>query len=150
MATNNNNIPLNVFSNSYRQENDQIQEVANMINNSGMSRSQRRRLEKTLSKTNKLSQKAMDKLENKAYKKYREIVDVDFVHFNAILGLVMYEDYHWKEEATQEHGQITSLMERIQKKMLKYQDMGYTTEDVAKELEDKTGIMLVTYSEDNN
>ncbi len=139
-----NNTPLNVFSNQYRQENNQIDQIANMINTSGANRGQRRRLEKTLAKTTKLSQKAMAKLEDKAYEKYMGIAERDFVHFNAILGLVMYEDYHWKESEDQEHGQILSLMERIQKKMKKYQDMDYTTEDVARELQEKTGITLVT------
>lgn len=145
-----NETPFNVLSNQYIKESDQIDEIANMINNSGANRAQRRRLEKTLAKTTKLSQKAMDKLSEKAYKEYMDITDRDFIHFNAVLGMVMYEDYHWTEDETQEHGQITSLMERIQKKMKKYLNQGWTTEDIVKELEDKTGICLVSDLESEN
>lgn len=147
---NNSNLPFNVLSNQTKKETDEIDEIANMINNSGANRAQRRRLEKTLAKTTKLSQKAMDKLSEKAYKEYTEITDKDFVHFNAVLGMVMYEDYHWTEDENQEHGQITSLMERIQKKMRKYLNNGWTTEDIVKELEDKTGICLVSDVESEN
>ena len=85
----------------------------------------------------------MKKLEYSAYEKYRDITDNDFVHFNAILALVMYEDYHWKETDEQDHGQITSLLERIQKKLRKYQAMKYTTDDIVREVHKKTGILLI-------
>ncbi|MBR6289324.1 MAG: hypothetical protein IKR19_08315 [Acholeplasmatales bacterium] len=140
----NTNNPLNVMSNQKRSEINQVDEIADMINKSAVNRAQRRRIEKSIARTTKLSQKTMEKLQNSAYEKYKEVTDKDFVHFNAILALVMYEDYHWKEDENQDHGQITSLMERIQKKMRKYQDLEYSTEDLAREVYKKTGILLIS------
>ena len=141
---------LNVLSNQSRKNLDianidTIDEVANMIKSSGASRGERRRLEKALAKTNKLSAKALKKAQEKvnyeAYEEYKDITDLDFVHFNAILGLVMCDDYHWKEDGL-DHGQITSLFERIQTKMAKYNNLKKSTEDICKELYQKTGIIL--------
>lgn len=127
---------------------DTIDEVANMIKSSGASRGERRRLEKALAKTNKLSakalQKAQSKVNMKAYEEYREIAELDFVHFNAILGLVMCEDYHWKEKDSEEHGQLFSLFDRIQAKMKKYNKLGYSTKQVCERFEEVSGIMLMT------
>lgn len=140
-----NNDSMNVLSNTYRDkflEQDTIDTVANMINTSGANRAQRRRLEKSLAKTNKLSAKVHDKIEHKIYNKYKDITDEDFTHFNAILALVMYEDYRWREDET--HDQITSLLERFQHKMQKYKDLNYTTDKVCKEVEELTGIVLIS------
>lgn len=145
-----NNQGLNFLSNQARDNltnMDTIDEVANMIKASGASRGERRRLEKALAKTTKLSNKARAKaqcnLDYSAYEEFREITDLDFVHFNAVLGIVMYEDYHWKEDENQEHGQILSLFERIQAKMRKYKNSGTSTKDICKELENLTGIVLL-------
>jgi len=122
---------------------DSVDQVAAMINSKATSPSQRKRLERSLNKINTIYQKAQAKVDYSAYEKYRDITDLDFVHFNAILGITMYEDYNWRETEENEHGQITSLMERIQKNMRKYKEMGCSTKDVAKKLEDLTGIVLV-------
>lgn len=132
------NIPLNVLSN---REPDTLSQVAAMINNSGYNRSQRRRLEKALCKTQKLSDRAMQKLDRSAYKEYRDAVDQNFIHFFAALALVCYEDYRWKEDDS--HDQITSMLERVGNKIDKYAHQGYTTEDLAKLVEDEIGIVLV-------
>jgi ribosomal protein S17E len=141
-----NNLPLNVLSNQSRDNvslDQQIDEIANIINSKSTNRAQRRRIEKSIAKTARLSEKTIKKIENSAYEKYRDITDSDYVHFNAVLAMVMYEDYHWKETDEHDHGQITSLMERVQKKIRKYQDMDYSTEDIVKEVYKKTGILLV-------
>ena len=141
------NESLNVLSNTLRDkfmEQDVIDSVANMINTSGANRAQRRRLEKGLARANKLSESAQKKLDHSAYNKYKEITDRDFVHFNAVLCLVMYEDYGWKETEDNDHGQITSLMERIQKKMRKLQEEDYTTEDIVDMVDNLTGIKLIS------
>ena len=138
---------MNVLDNSFRNkvmEQDVIDTVANMINTSGANRAQRRRLEKGLARANKLSEKAQKKLDYSAYNKYKAITDEDFVHFNAVLALVMYEDYRWEEDPDAEHGQITSLMERIQKKMRKLQKDGYSTKDIVNRVYELTGIQLVS------
>lgn len=142
-----NNDIKNVLDNSFRNkimEQDVIDSVANMINSSGANRAQRRRLEKGLARANKLSEKAQKKLDYSAYNKYKAITDKDYVHFNAVLALVMYEDYRWKEDPDAEHGQITSLMERIQKKMRKLKDKGYETEDIVNRVYELTGIQLIS------
>ena len=137
------NEPLNVLSSAYREKLSPVDEVAQMLTAPGVSKTERKQILRALNKTTRLTEKAQKRLDQSAYEKYRDITDLDFVHFNAILGLVLYEDYHWKEDENQEHGQITSMMERIQKKMRKYQKLGYSTQDIVKELDDKTGILLV-------
>lgn len=137
------NEPLNVLSSAYREKLSPVDEVAQMLTAPGVSKTERKQILRALNKTTRLTEKAQKRLDQSAYEKYRDITDLDFVHFNAILGLVLYEDYHWKEDENQEHGQITSMMERIQKKMRKYQKLGYSTHDIVKELDDKTGILLV-------
>lgn len=147
---------LNVLSNDSREtlnnnimNTDVIDAVANMINTSGKNRAQRRRLEKGLARTNKLSEKAQKKLDYSLYHEYKAVTDKDFVHFNAILALVMFEDYRWIETEENDHGQITSLLERVQKKMLKYKDKNFSTEDICREVYKKTGIMLYSDIESN-
>ena len=147
----------NVLSNAKRNELidvnnfDTIDEVANMIKAHGASRGERRRLEKALAKTNKLSAKALKKAQERvnyeAYESYKESVDMDFTHFNAILGLVMVEDYHWKEDDT--HDQITSLFDRFQAKMQKYNKLDWTTQDICKYLKELTGVTLITDHQKN-
>lgn len=135
------NIPFNVLSSENRSHQDTLDQVAAMINNSGMNRGQRRRLEKALAKTEKLTEKAQRKLDYNAYKTYQAAVDKNFLHFFAILSLVMGEDYRWKEDESSD--QITSLLERVGKKLEKYANKGYTTEDLVKIVEDKYGIVLL-------
>lgn len=126
---------------------DAIGQVASRINTATASPSQRKRLERSLNKLENIHRHVQDHLDYSAYEKYRDITDLDFVHFNAILGITMYEDYHWTESENAEHGQITSLMERIQKNMRKYKSMGYSTREVADKLEELTGIRLVADNE---
>lgn len=122
---------------------DCIQNVANMINASGQNRSQRRRLEKTLGKVETIMEHTQKHVDTSAYKEYQKAVDQNFLHFFAILGLTMIEDYFWKETEDNEHGQITSLFQRLDKKIKKYAELGYSTEDLIKLLDEKTGILLV-------
>lgn len=121
---------------------DAVSQVADMINSSNKNRNQRRRLERTLRKIDNITSHAQDHLDKSAYKEYEKRVDKNFLHFFAILGLCMMEDYNWKEDET--HGQIVSLFKRMEKKINKYADMGYSTEDLIKLLDEKTGIELRT------
>ena len=132
------NIPLNVLSN---REPDTLSQVAAMINNSGYNRSQRRRLEKALCKTQKLSDRAQKKLDTSAYKEYQALLDKNFIHFFAALALTMKQRYYWQEDDT--HDQISSLLESVEGTLEKYATMNYTTEDLAKLVEDEIGIVLV-------
>ena len=136
------NVPFNVFYNETLSQQDTIDQVAAMINSSGYNRGQRRRLEKALGRTNKLSQKCQNKIGNRIYKEYQDTVDKNFVHFFSILALVLDEDYHWKEDES--HDQISSMLERVGNKLNKYSsEKGYTTENLMKLVEDRLGIVLV-------
>ena len=120
---------------------DTVSEVTAMISQAG-NRSTRRRVEKALNKTQTISRHCNIKATERANEELKKKYGKDFIHFNAILALVMYEDYHWKESEDNDHGQITSLMERVNKKMQKYLDLGYTTEDLVNLVDEKTGIWL--------
>ena len=138
-----NTTPFNVLSNASRDSMSTVDQVSQMLSAPGVSKSERKQIRRALNKTRQLTSKAQARLDQSAYEKYRDITDMEFVHFNAVLALTMYHDYRWTEDDSQEHGQITSLMERIQKRMRKYQEAGKTTKDIVKELEEKTGIVLV-------
>lgn len=134
-------IPFNVLSNESITQQNTLDQVAAMINSAGYNRGQRRRLEKALSKTNKLSQKCQKKLGENIYKEYQAAVDQNCVHFFSILALTLIEDYRWKEDDT--HDQVSSMLERVGKKIDKYAAQGYTTQDLAQLVEKETGIVLV-------
>lgn len=135
-------VPFNVLSNEALSQQETIEQVAALINNAGYNRGQRRRLEKALGKTNKLSQKCQNKIGQRIYKEYQETVDKNFIHFFSILALVLDEDYRWKEDDS--HDQISSMLERVGNKMNKYSaEKGYTTEDLMQIVEDRLGIVLV-------
>lgn len=134
------NMPFNVLSNTANKE-DTISQVAAMINNSGYNRGQRRRLEKALSKTNKLTERAQKKLDDSAYREYQEAVSKNYLHFFAILALTAGEDYKWQED--DKHDQISSLLERVDKKIKKYANQGYNTEDLISMVDEKYGIVLI-------
>lgn len=120
---------------------DSIDKVAAMINTKTTNRGQRRRLEKSLKRVDKIYKHVQDRVDRSAYEQYQKAVDKNFLHFYAILALTMKEDYMWREDAT--HDQISSLLERVDKKINKYAKMGYTTEDIVKLVEEKTEIVLM-------
>lgn len=122
---------------------DSITQVANMINAKGGNRNQRRRLERRLTKVENITYYAQKRLDKSAYAEYQRRVEQNYVHFFACLGLCMIEDYHWNEKAENDHGQISSLFERVNKTIVKYADEGLETKDLIELLEQKTGIELV-------
>lgn len=122
---------------------DAIATVAQMINTSGANRSQRRRLEKSLKRVETIRTYAQKHLDDSAYKQYAKAVDDNFIHFFACLGLTMIDEYKWKETPENDHGQISSLLERVGKTIDKYANEGYDTEGLVKLFEEKTGIVLV-------
>lgn len=138
---------LNVLSNSARrfdiENRDAVAEVASMLNASG-NRSQRRKLEKTLNKTEKILAKCEQSAREKANKALEIRADANFMYIFACVGLVLNEDYYWKEDPDQDHGQITSFFERLTKKMEKYSEQGYSTEDIINLLDERTGISLIS------
>lgn len=134
-------LPVNVLNPKFVNTDDAISEVAAMINNSGQNRSQRRRLERALRKTNNIYSHAQEKLDRSAFREYERVAEKDMVHFFAILGIVFVDDYKWKEDDT--HNQIESLFRRMSSKIEYFANQGMTTDDIVKLLEDKTGIVLV-------
>ena len=122
--------------------NDAITEVANMINNSGANRKQRRKLARDLGKVENILSHTQKHVNDLAYKEYCEKVDKNFLHFFAVLAITMGEDYKWREDDT--HDQISSLLERVGKKIDKYSAMGYATEDLVKLVDEKYDIQLIS------
>jgi len=122
---------------------DSVAQVASMINASSKNRSQRRKLEKTLNKVEKIQAKCAQYAKDKADKELEIRADESFMYVFACVGLTLNEDYHWTEDPDQDHGQLTSFFERVTKKMEKYtsQDMG--TQDLIDLLDERTGIQLI-------
>lgn len=121
---------------------DTVDQVAAMINSKTTNRSQRRRLEKSLKRVNTIYSHVQNRVDRSAYKEYQKAVDENFLHFYSILALTMKEDYHWREDET--HDQISSLLERIDNKIKKYAEKGYTTEDLVKLLNETCDIQLIS------
>ena len=84
---------------------DSIDKVAAMINTKTTNRGQRRRLEKSLKRVDKIYKHVQDRVDRSAYEQYQKAVDKNFLHFYAILALTMKEDYMWREDDT--HDQIS-------------------------------------------
>lgn len=120
---------------------DSIDKVATMINTKTTNRGQRRRLEKSLKRIDKIYKHVQDKVDRSAYEQYQKAVDNNFLHFFAILALTMKEDYMWREDET--HDQISSLLERVDKKINKYAKRGYTTKDLVKLVDETCDIKLI-------
>ena len=134
------------FLDDYKDRNA-VNEVTAMVNTAGNRRT-RRKIEKSLIKTENILRYADKKAAERANEEIIKRTDSNYVHFFAILALTMYEDYRWRENYDNDHGQITSLMERLNKKMVKYE--GYSTEEVVKIVDDLTGILLMTDKQAEN
>ncbi len=119
---------------------DAITKVANMIKATGDNRSQRRRLEKSLGKMQTILEHSQKYVDRSAYKEYQKCLDENYVHFFACLALTMGEDYKWKEDET--HNQISSILQRVDKKIKKLAEAGYCTTDIIQMVDDKYDITL--------
>ena len=120
---------------------DSVDKVAAMINTKTKNRGQRRRLEKSLKRIDKIYKHVQDKVDRSAYEQYQKAVDNNFLHFFAILTLTMKEDYMWREDET--HDQISSLLERVDKKINKYAKKGFNTEDIVNLVDETCDIKLI-------
>lgn len=119
---------------------DAITKVANMIKATGDNRTQRRRLEKSLGKMQTILEHSQKYVDRSAYKEYQKCLDENYVHFFACLALTMGEDYKWKEDET--HNQISSILQRVDKKIKKLAEAGYSTTDIIQMVDDKYDITL--------
>ena len=120
---------------------DSVDKVAAMINTKTKNRGQRRRLEKSLKRIDKIYKHVQDKVYRSSYEQYQKAVDNNFLHFFAILALTMKEDYMWREDET--HDQISSLLERVDKKINKYAKKGFNTEDIVNLVDETCDIKLI-------
>lgn len=120
---------------------DSVSQVMAMLSVSG-NRAQRKKLEKTLRKVETVHAKCEEYARKRADKELNIRVDSNFMYLFACVGLTLNEDYHWKEDPDQEHGQITSFFERLTKKIEKYAEDGLSTEDIINLLEERTGVSL--------
>lgn len=136
------NIPYNVFNGSNEHQNT-IDQVASMINNSGYNRGQRRRLEKALGKTNKLSQKVQNKIGQSLYKEYQENLDSNMRRFFSVLGIVLKEKYNLEESEDKE--EISEVFDLLNQYLEKYKNL--STDEVAQICFDCTGLELVADKE---
>lgn len=138
---------LNVLANSPKSDDfmsdKAISELASMINAAGRNRAERKRLQRTLRKTENIRRAVQQNVDMSAYREFSKVVDKNFTHFFACLGILMHDKYHWNESGDQDHGQIISLFERLNRLIDKYADMGYSTQDICNELYEKTGIQLM-------
>lgn len=120
---------------------DSVDQLASILKSGKANRSRRRRIEKSLNRIDNIYRQVQKHVDKSAYEQYQNAVDKNFLHFFAILALTMKEDYLWREDAT--HDQISSLLERVDKKIKKYANQGYTTEDIVKIVDEKCDIQLV-------
>jgi len=153
---NNKYTSLNVLSNEQMEKlknlsntrEDSINQIAAMINTSS-NRAQKRKIEKTLRKVEKIQAKCENVVNKKNEKKLAVEMDKSFMYIMGVVGLTLMEDYRWKEDPDQDHGQITAFFERVTKRMSKYADSGYSTQDILIKLEEMSGIQLVSSYENN-
>lgn len=137
---------LNVLSNKNRIpceiSDDAVEQIANMIKATGKNREQRKRLEKSLGNMQKAIQYSQKYLDKSAYREYQDAVDKNYTQFFAALGLTMAQDYRWREDET--HDQISSLMERVNHKLEKYNKDGvFDTEGIISDCEKFAGVTLI-------
>ena len=83
------------FLDDYKDRNA-VNEVSAMVSSAGNRRT-RRKIEKSLIKTENILRYADKKASERANEEIIKRTDSNYVHFFAILALTMYEDYHWKE-----------------------------------------------------
>ena len=119
--------------------NDAIQEVANMINTSGGNRSQRKRLERALRKTENIQKHAQDHLDKRAYKEFQECLDSNMTRFFSVLGIVLKTQYGFEE--SEEKEEISHMFELLNTYLVEYQEL--STDEVAKISYETTGIQLI-------
>lgn len=132
-----NDIPFNVLNN--RGNIDAIEQVAAMINSSGCNRSQRKRLEKALSRTTKLSEKAQKKLDHSAFVEFQANLDSNMRRFFSVLGIVLKDEYNFEE--TDDKEEISDMFNLVNQYLEQYREL--STDEVADICYEKTGLTLI-------
>ena len=119
-----------------------VNSVNAMVNSYG-SRSQRRDVMKTMHSRENMRQSFEAEYQRKLKESIGDRSDDDLIWLLCTVADVLYEDYHWKETPENDHGQITSFMEKFVKRMNSYAKNGYSTRYMVDYIEKKTGIKLV-------
>lgn len=133
---------LNVLSQKKPSEymsDDAIQDVANMIAASGANRSQRKRLERALRKTENIQKHVQSHIDDKAFKEYQAASEDHMRRFFSILGIVLKKNYNFEE--TDDKEDISEMFNLLNAYLVEYQDM--STEEIAKICYEVTGIQLI-------
>lgn len=134
--------PINVLSNKNFGTPATVDTVNAMVNSYG-NRSQRRQVLKTLRKSETIRDWTNKEAQRRMERELGDRADDDLIWLIATLADTLYEDYHWKESPDNDHGQITSFIERFVKRMNSYANEGYSTRTMVEMVEEKTGIVLV-------
>ena len=132
---------LNVLNKPRRTE-ATVNSVNAMVNRAG-NRSQRRDVMKTMHSRENMRQEFEAEYQRKLQESIGDRSDEDLIWMLCTCADVLYEDYHWKESPENDHGQITSFMEKFVKRMNNYANRGYSTRYMVDYIEQKTGIKLV-------
>ena len=118
---------------------DAIQDVANMINASGASRSQRRRLERTLRKTENIMEQTQKRVDMSSYNNYKIALDDTMRRFFSVLGIVLKNKYGFEETETKE--EISTMFTELNSQLEEYVNL--TTDEVAMKCYEETGLELI-------
>lgn len=134
--------PINVLSNRNFGTPATVDSVNAFVSAQG-NRSQRRQVLKALRKSETIREWTNKEANKALQRELGDRADDDLIWMVATLADTLYEDYHWKESPDNDHGQITSFIERFVKRMNSYADKGYSTRDLVEMIEEKIGITLV-------
>lgn len=100
-------------------------------------RSQRRKILKTMAKTEKIAKYANERIRKEAGEELIQRSNDSFGYIMSMVGIILHDKYKWEDEEI--GGMFTEVSERLNGKWSE----GKSVDDVAKELLEKTGIELV-------
>lgn len=100
-------------------------------------RSQRRKILKTMAKTETIAKYANERIRKEAGEELIQRSNDSFGYIMSMVGIILHDKYKWEDEEI--GGMFTEVSERLNGKWSE----GKSVDDVAKELLEKTGIELV-------
>ena len=100
-------------------------------------RSERRRILKALNKTSTIAAYTQEKLGKEARKEVEERSNESFGYIMSMAGILLHDEYGWSDDDISDF--FTGISNRLNGEWAE----GKSAEDVAKELDEKTGIKLV-------
>lgn len=100
-------------------------------------RSQRRKILKTMAKTETIAKYANERIRKEAGEELVQRSNDSFGYIMSMVGIILHDKYKWEDEEI--GGMFTEVSKRLNGKWSE----GKSVDDVAKELLEKTGIELV-------